>query len=340
MKRFIKIFSSLELALTLSFLICIMAAIGSFVFMKDPDFFTNIDEKVFFAWLFNEAYKDLSLSFWVYSLVILVALFGLNTLVCTIDKVIDISKGNKPLKAFFPHIVHIGFLIALFGHLLGSVTGFKTTDNLLVEGQKVKVPNYEEIEISLDDILIEKGRYGEMDYLKLDITILENKEIKETGIIEVNNPYHYKGIAFYFEKDGQVPYGIKLEKEDGMIEEVAFDSKVNIKGKDFFLGQIYPDFVRDSKGNVYTRSNNYNNPYLEIFDLDGNREYLSLFREGRAIVLNDEEIIYRGIDVKQYVTLIINKDPGFFFIAFGSGFLVFGMIMLLFFRGSRSELMT
>ncbi|MBI2400803.1 MAG: hypothetical protein HYV23_07085, partial [Deltaproteobacteria bacterium] len=40
-----------------------------------------------------------------------------------------------------------------------------------------------------------------------------------------------------------------------------------------------------------------------------------------------------------YVIFIINKDPGIGFIIIGSIVLVAGMVLLLFFRGERAELM-
>src|SRR3972149_8647810 len=129
-----RFFSSVYLTIVLAIAICAVSAWGSIVSMQNPQLFRAFDQEVLFPLLFSLGTRYLSLTLWVWALIVLTAVFAVNTVVCTIDKVLAIVKNRRPWQAFFPHIVHIGFLIALVGHLAGSVWGFRSCGPVLDGG--------------------------------------------------------------------------------------------------------------------------------------------------------------------------------------------------------------
>lgn len=339
MKKLWSFFASIYLTVVLAVLICTVAAWGSLISMANPRFSMVLDQSVLLPLLFSAGTRYLGLTIWIWVLIILTAAFGLNTFVCTADKVYAVIKAKKPWQALFPHIVHIGFLVALLGHLAGSAWGFRSYDNMLLKGETKPVPNTEGLYVRLDDFETRSGPDGGLDYLKTTVTLLDGdkKEIRQ-GAIEINGPLIYKGIAFYHVDQGSAPKGLVLEI-DGTTVNAAFSSGfVGPGGKSFRFGGIYPDFGLDSGGKPVTLSPEFVNPHAEVVSSDGTAAYLPLKEPGSSVSLAGARITLVDYITEEFVVLTINKDPGISLIIIGSSILVIGMVLLLFFRGERTEL--
>jgi cytochrome c biogenesis protein ResB len=273
----------------------------------------------------------------------LTALFTINTSACTTDKVYLILKNRRPVQALFPHIVHVGFLIAVLGHLVGSVWGFKAPGNILYKDAVVPVPETPGLSIRLEEFEVRQSGNNPPDMLRSRVTLIEDgKEIK-TGDIEINSPLFHKGIAFYHVNQGSTPTGLVLES-GGEFREVDFYSGFSFgEAKRYALGEIFPDFALRADGMPTSRSAQYNNPYVTLLSPDGSASYLSVGYPGSMATVRSpdgSELIVRLVDYKmsEFVVLNINKDPGIWLIISGSAVLVVGMFLLLFFRGQRSEI--
>lgn len=339
MKKLWSFFASIYLTVVLAVLICTVAAWGSLISMANPRFSMALDQSVLLPLLFSAGTKYLGLTLWIWALIFLTAAFGLNTLVCTIDKVYAVIKAKKPWQALFPHIVHIGFLVALLGHLAGSAWGFRSYDNMLYAGEAKPVPDSPGLYVRLDKFEAQSSPEGGLEYLRTTVTLLdsEKKEIT-TGPIEINGPLIYKGIAFYHADQGSAPKGLVLDI-DGLEVNAPFSSGfAGPGGKSFRFGGVYPDFALDSGGRPTSLTPEFVNPYAEIVSSDGAAAYLPLKEPGASVPLAGSVITLVDYDTKEYVVLTINKDPGITLIIIGSSILVAGMVFLLFFRGERAEL--
>jgi hypothetical protein len=338
MKKVWRFFSSVYLTVILAALICGVSAWGSILSMRYPQFFRAFDQEVLLPFLSSFGVEYLRLTAWVWALIVLSALFGVNAFVCTADKVYAVLRNRKPWAALFPHIVHIGFLIALLGHLVGSVWGFRSYGNVVFEGSSIPVPNAAGLFLRLDKSEMNVLPTGELDSLKTSVTLLDNRggEVAK-GDIGMNAPLIHKGIAFYHFDQGQSPSGLVLEV-DGKAGSVEFDGAFKAPdGEELRLGAIYPDFGVDPEGRPYNRSNNFSNPYVEITGAHGS-SFLPVSSPGAAVTAGSHEIMLVDYVFTPYVMFIINKDPGIGFIIAGSIVLVAGMVLLLFFRGERAEL--
>lgn len=338
MSKVWRFFASLWLTIVLAFVICVVAALGSLLTMKYPQFYRGLDQEILFPWLADEGLKYLPLTGWMYALVFIVSLFTINTAVCTLDKVWLILRSKRPVQSFFPHIVHIGFLIALLGHLAGSVGGFRSPGNVVFKGGSVPVPNAPGLSVRLNEMEIKGSEERGLEYLRSNITLLKDGNEVKTGDIEMNGPVIYKGIAFYHLDQGTSPAGIVLSS-DGDTIEADFDSAFKTSdGASFQLGEIYPDFAIDPDGKPYSRSNDFRNPHMEIKGPGSETAYLDLSRTGTSVSAGDKTFRLEDFIVKEYAVLAIHKDPGIWLIIAGSAVLVTGMLLLLFFRGERGEL--
>ncbi len=338
MKTIIKFFSSIWLGVLLSILICLTAAYGSIVVVKNPEFYSSIDGTVLFPFLFSAGLKNPELLAWIYVLMLLVALFAVNTVVCTINSIALILRVKKPLMSLFPHIIHVGFAVALTGHLVGSSFGFKTTGTIAYKGIAVPVPNAKGLFVRLDEINIKTSLTGNIESLGTHVTLLRDGAEILSQEIRLNSPLIYKGIAFYHADQGAMPTGLVLQVNDEEIK-TGFSGKFSTnRGDVFTIGPVYPDFEFDSVMGAYSRSSEFRNPHVEITSSDGRKAYLNISETGRDTVLSGAGIRLKDYIRTEYAVLTINRDPGIALIVLGSAILTIGMLLLIFFQRERMEL--
>lgn len=233
MRKLWSFFSSVRLTLYLTYAMTIDAVIGSFSVMNNPELYEGIDRAVLLDWWFEMGMRNVDSLWWIPLLVVLVSLFGLNTLVCSIDRLIPIFryyfketvekvtiggkdmeeedpslfKKRRSLAPFYPYIAHIGFLIALIGHLAGSVGGFKSYGNVVMEGGGMRVPNNTNLFLLLDKFDVRMHRYGYPEDMKSHVRLVEGSKLVAEKVVEVNSPLIYNGLAFYASDFQQAPDG-------------------------------------------------------------------------------------------------------------------------------------
>ena len=284
--------------------------------------------------------KNLELSLWIIILILSVAVTALNTVCCTGEKVVQIVRDRLPVRALFPHIVHTGFLIALMGHLAGSLFGFKTTGNYIFFEEKIPVPHTESLEVRFDHLIKKISPEGSLKKIKTTVSLIDDGSEILTGKIEINKPLIYKGIAFYYAGDSKTPMGLTLNV-DGISYDVPFGETfiVEDRGEPLKLGEIYPHLAFDEEGKPFNRSQEFHNPYVELLAGGVPATFLSLRSQGSKVEIKGMSVTLEDYVLKEYVVLNINKDPGILFIVVGSTVLTLGLILLLFFRGERSEIL-
>jgi hypothetical protein len=343
MKRIWRFFCLTYLTVVLAFLICVVAGWGSIVTVTNRPFFEKVDHEIFLPWLYEHGTESLGLTFWIYILIVLIALFALNTFVCTIDKLYRIVRFKLPKRAFYPQIIHIGFMIALLGHLVGGLSGFRTAENILIKGRKTPVPFAENMMVRLDNLDTEFGTRGP-EKVRTTVTLFEGGKELRSADISINSPVIQNGIAFYHEGQGQMTRGLVLVVDDGSGDsglgdrvEVEFGSAFALGNGRFLLGKLYPDYALDAAGRAYSRSGQYRNPMQVILNANGERALLNLSRRGSVVELGGVRIRLVGYATTEYAVIAIHKDPGILFIIVGSLILVIGMVLLLFAGSARGE---
>ncbi len=339
MKLLWNFFSSTTLTIVLAILICIDAVWGSLLSVSNPPFYQWLDSAILLPALKEMGFNNFSYTLWIYILIVLIAIFAVNTFACTTDRVFTIIRTKSPWQTILPHIIHIGFLIALIGHLLGSSYGFKSPENFIMKGDSLPIPMTDGLSVRLDDVHVETSpETRQITNLKSTVTLFDEGSEVLSGDIEINSPLIYKGIAFYHMSHGQMPMGLVLGI-DGELKKLPFDSGFTTsKGKRFKLSTIFPDFARDNSGKPFSRTGEFRNPYQEIISTSGARGYLNISRPGEATSIDGVEFTLEDYMLKKYAVLGINKDPGIWFIIVGSSILTVGMILIFIFMRARAEL--
>ncbi|MBI5598717.1 MAG: cytochrome c biogenesis protein ResB [Deltaproteobacteria bacterium] len=338
-KRVWNFFASTTLTIVLAALVCIDAAVGSMVVLRNRAFFDALDREILLPWLFTSGTEHPGKTLWIFIFVFLIALFAVNTAVCTADRLYLIIRKKSPFRSFLPQAVHVGFLIALLGHLAGSLYGFRSYGNLVVKGEALAVPHAEGLSMRLDGVDVRFDDAGEVESLSSAVTLLKGGTEVKKGGIRPNSPLIYRGMAFYYVDHGRSVTGFLLDAS-GERKEAGFGKGfVTADGKRYSLGALYPDMAFDVEGRPYSRSGQYRNPYQEITSIDDNESgFLDVSRPGGGVSIGGKTITLVNHIVSPYAVFTINKDPGIWFIIAGSFVLTAGMVLLLFSRGEKGEL--
>lgn len=352
MKRLWQFFSSITLTIALSLLICAVSAWGSILAVRHPAFYRSLDSSVLFPRLLAGGAGgagELRFTLWIYILVALSSVFAVNTAVCTADRVYSVLRRNAPLKALLPHIVHAGFIVALLGHLAGSLGGFRSTGNVLFKGAPVPVDRTNGLSIRLDGFEMKQSPEGEIESLRTRVTIIEGSKEALTGDITINGPLIYRGIAFYHAGEGMMPSGLDLEAGGERLSLDFYSSAVLKDGARLTLGKVFPDFRLDRRGEPYSVTDEFRNPHIEVI-IEGrgaggggggggvSKGYLDIGSPGGSVTVGAKAIRLADYVIDQYVVVNASKDNGIWLIIAGSVILTGGMVLLLFSGGEKSEI--
>jgi len=340
MKAIWRFLASIKLTIVLAALICIVAVYGSVLAVRNQEFYRYLDQVILLPWLADNGAAYLKLTGWIFAIILLTAVFAVNTVVCTVDRLYAVIKRRLPAQAFFPQIVHIGFLIALLGHLTGTVAGYKSSGNILYKDVPAPVPHEQGLSMRLDDVEVRPrpDNPNDIAFVRTRVTLLSGNEPVKTGEIGINNPLIYRGAAFYHMDAGKAPAGLVLEAAGRGRYELGFNDAVKGDARGpYAIGTVYPDFVIDAAGRPASRSEEFRNPYIEVSGF-GRKAYLFIGAPGSAVNIGGRKVTLVDYIYAPYVILNINKDPGIWLIIAGSAILTIGMLLLLFLRGERTEL--
>ncbi len=328
-------FSSIILTVVLAVLICLVSVLGSLLTIENQGLMQFLDHNVLLYGLARLGGR--AEVYWIYALIALIFLFAVNTTVCTLDKVIAILKRGAPRRSLIPHVVHAGFLIALTGHLLGSIAGFRTSANVVFKGEALPISEAPGLSVRLDDFEAHENTYGARDFLRARVSILEKGRQVRQGEIRLNHPLIYRGIAFYYNDDGAAPTGIRVSWKGSERRLLFEDETPPEEGSGLKITGFYPDFARDSTGRPYSRSRRFVNPYVRL-EANGSEAFLPIGEQGDGVEIGGAKARFTGFVVSPYVVLAINKDPGIYLVVGGSALLLLGMILLLIYGRDKTEL--
>lgn len=213
--------------------------VGSFMMNFNPGVYSRLqgEDISFFFREFN------ILHFWFYMIVGVFILFGINALVCTLHSLVQSIKSRvKKLSFYGPALMHIGFLMALFGHLIAGL-GSSSSPHVMVGKGWVDLDNAKVKLVNIDYSTFPNGMPKKADVLlQLDF----DGRVKEVKV-GFNDPYLWERGAklLLFHRPGPVAEGIwiKVDHEDAQL----LLGEVNkVGGMQIRLDQIFlpPSFRR------------------------------------------------------------------------------------------------
>ena len=340
---------SIKLTIILTYLIVIVTITGSFALLSNKKDFETIDGNLLIDWV---RASSLSASWWIILLVVLVFIFSLNTIVCTFDRLSslfkawnkgrragdddeetlvseDISRGKGVrIRTLLPYVAHLGFLIALAGHLAGSMWGFRGDDFAAARGDEVEIKQLAGFSIKVDALDMLVGKRGYPETMWGDVSLFSGgREIKKQRV-EINHPLIYKDIAVYIKNVQSVPKGIILKKS-GIDGEGTFllapgeSTPLGTEGVRLVGGRLDSrygamELIFIENGKIIERR--WMSPY--------NPKFKSIEFRGLRLSAEDMKSALSG-------SFAVNRDPGARILFLGLFIFAVSLIAHLFFRRSK-----
>lgn len=123
MKTIINFFLSIKTAFGFFLFFAAVCLYGSLSLPNNLSFFSGIDDTPLFRWL-SEA-KGYGTTWWIWVFIAAMAVFALNTIVCTVEALLYRIGGRNLIEKLAPQVMHIGVLFIMLGHLLTATLGEK-----------------------------------------------------------------------------------------------------------------------------------------------------------------------------------------------------------------------
>lgn len=333
-----RLFSSIRFGIYLIILFSIVSLIGSFIMQGNP-FFDGINQEVLFKWLYAYGLANIKASWWLFALILIIFLLGINTILCNTDRALSLFALRKRLRKrlwieLSSYAMHLGFLIVLAGHLISSTTGFKSKGNIAYQGVPLKVP-YMDYYIRLDDLKVEYYPNGYPKDFESKLTVIEDGRDILNKAVMINHPLLHKGAYLYQVDSGEAVSGANLliggEKE-GKLHSLGFDERIALPetGYSLQIGRLFPDFDITSDGEAYSRSPQFNNPAVELILYKDDKlvsKSWAFYRDFKREPFSGTKtrVFLVGFPAKKYVILDVQKDEGAFIVLTGALVFLFSL---------------
>lgn len=201
---------------------------GHICLIRNTALFAPLNEIGLTTWLSTYGRHNIAATAWFYLLLGLLTLLGINTFVCTTDRVLrlwalraNITRQRLVLK-FAPHVMHYAILIILTGYLCSYLFAQVVGHQTLISGRSVSLP-YTTAEISLAAFEPEYYQGDRLPSFKNRVLVpkarlqLRDGETVHTAQLTASRPVRFKGYVIFL-KD----FAPKL-KEGGMNRRVRVD---------------------------------------------------------------------------------------------------------------------
>lgn len=400
MRKIWDFFCSIHLTLYLLLLLVFFLFLGSAQLTRPLEAFSLLGQMSLLEWLTGIGWRELGLSYWIYLSLLCVFFLALNTIACTIDRLIVIFgtqfrakidvhedflsrlrhcytfSSPKPaeeiliqakslltkhryriverkaengsllfghrgrLSLLGPHLVHVGFVIFLLGHLISFFINQKTYGLRFYQNEPTPITELQGSSLLLENISFEydpvSGR--PIDYNSRFSVLSGNQKVKE-AVVGPNHPLFYRGHVFY-----QGPYGKEFTHLELAFRErkgkpvtsfrVALEGEASIPGTDLKvgLGQLVPDFYINRQGEVSSKSYRMNNPAVPVFLYRQDE----LIRQGWFFLYNPNYgmLAGEGYNIRLmknvgriYLEMDMVHNPGAFYALVGSIVLLAGLFV-------------
>jgi len=276
--------------------------------------------------------------------IIAILILGVNTLTCTLLRFFKEGgfssfKGPGSVRRMGFFSLHLSLILLFAGGFLTSATKMNARivltegqtfedrhDNYLqlVEGP-LRPERHTGVMVRLQKVQItyEKQRYP-VDVTS-DLEFQSDKDKSVNGVIKVNYPFTYKGLAFTQDRTGFSPHLKIRDKKSkrlllsSFIALQTFDTPTGKVYQDFlplpFFKQrvivtVYPNYIMDN-GQVRKAGDEPENPLLliETKDWAGKVTSQGNVRLGSEITLGEHSFFFAGL--RRWAGFMVVQDPGY-----------------------------
>jgi hypothetical protein len=203
-----KVLGSVRLALYLLGCASTLFFAGAVSYHMAPDIFIALNSTMLFDWLRTYGIGNLGYTWWFFLLMAVFLLLGVNTAVCTIERMIRILQsrshrsGKATLFLLSPHIMHIAFLVIMAGYLFLYTSGINSYNNILKPGFRRPLPGTSiMMEVRDPSFTVASSRWNEnLDALHVGATftlLFHDGNRIDQRRIGLNRPCIYKGYSIH-----------------------------------------------------------------------------------------------------------------------------------------------
>lgn len=199
---------SLQLTVVLSLLLTIDLTFGYICLNRRAPIFAPLNEIGLTVWLETYGRNNLAYTAWFYLLLVLLTLFGINTFVCTTNRVVMLVgrwKYFRPQRLFFkfaPHVMHYALLVILAGYLSSYLFAQVLDHRTLVIGTPISLPGTA-AKITLESFDPEYYQADRLPSFKGRVLTpkarlrLTERDFSQTALLTGCGPVGFKGYAIF-----------------------------------------------------------------------------------------------------------------------------------------------
>jgi hypothetical protein len=192
-----RILISVELCLGLLALVCSVMAAGSF--RLSGVYAASINSMPLFMWLRE---TPVSISWWLWVVLVLLALLALNTLLCSSETLWSRWGRGGWSALFAPQLIHAGFLLIVLAHLL-SALGSSFNAVTVGEMTLAELPNGSRFGVA--SISVTTSPQGMPLGFSSELVPDVNRPA-ERVVISPNHPWFHQGFGVYIKQAEAYPY--------------------------------------------------------------------------------------------------------------------------------------
>jgi len=314
----LRLLSSLKTTLALILFLVILSICGSAQIHFDPSSYNTIEQGVLFEWLLPRGLTGST--WWVWGMIVLSGLLVLNTTVCAALRLAKYFRSRRmPVRAFFAHLGHLGFLLVMAAHLLGSAAGFRAGERPVFRGQSFKLDQRPDWEFKLGETAIEFAPEGYPKSLSAEVSVERGEGEVSSALLGINRPMILDGVAVYVNNVQQGLRGCDIVVDGGKTVVAEIGSPVELPG-----GTL--TFIQWTQ----TRQRELMLRFLWTSDSGAKRQQWVQYRPGGILDVNlGANFRWGDIVVDNSAMIDVRYDPGAKLALIGSVMLGLSLLPLL-----------
>ena len=190
------------------FCFMILDLLNGYIMLKyHAHLFEPINDMGFIKWAATFGKESPGKTAWLFILVIFLGLLGVNTFVCTTDRVIKLWQNRHRFKRvsrfilrFGPHVMHYSMLIMFLGYLVSYLFSSTYLGRVLLPGKTIQVSD---ITITLEDLTIDYytgNRLAGMENRAIDVKAglyFESGNKAKTAVLSFNKPVLFSDLSIH-----------------------------------------------------------------------------------------------------------------------------------------------
>jgi len=201
--KMIRSLYSLKTTLWLVVLLLLLFLSGAF-FMPINTEYTYMSSTPLFQWL---RVQPIEITWWLWGSMGILLLLAINTVLCSIESLLRKGRARGWLLLIAPQIIHIGFLLVLFAHLIDAVSGFKYL-GVVSANTVLRVDDSRSIGIKNIDVDIDASGY--LKGWEVDVEYIRNGIDREDATLRPNRPLIRDGLNVIVKDIRLLPHKVVL----------------------------------------------------------------------------------------------------------------------------------